>query len=137
MQFPMLNITDTQWRAEYDVSIYVLFDEFIYTDDDKLFSTYFQDKFFCDTHGQIYRVIGKRPPQQIWRRVFSFLPNVYKVTLLFKDTGEKMPLESVRHFMLTQMQNLRHQSDDESLPDWITQVEKAKPFQGILHGETH
>ena len=57
MKFPMLNVTDTDWSSEYDLTVYFLFDEFIYTDNNKKFNTYFKNKLFCDCTGVVYKII--------------------------------------------------------------------------------
>lgn len=127
----MINITDS-WSHEEDVLEYYLFDDFILTGSDKLFQQYFHNKIFCDSDGQLYKVIGKTLPAQIWRKIFKFLPNVYKVKLHFEKVNQRMEVEQLRAFIL---QKLHQLEPNEVLAKWINQINKAKSHTEIIGTE--
>ena len=129
MKFPMLNVTDTDWYSEYDLTVYFLFDEFIYTDNNKKFNTYFKNKLFCDCTGVVYKITDKTLPSQLWRRIFKFLPNIYKITLTLEKTDKRFSIEEFSSFMIDR---LNTQKNDDVINSWIKSVEQATNFEDIM-----
>ena len=121
MKFPVANVSLREWNPREDILLYVLIDPYIYRNDDKLYREFYYNQKFVDSEGEIYKIIDKRLPSSIWRSIFRFLPNVFKIELIFITTNEKMGIEEVREFYL-------HQIQEPMLPD--------KQIQGT-HNRVH
>jgi len=132
MIYPMINITDKNWDKEDDLTVFMLFDEFIYTKRTDLFKQYYKDKEFCDCQGNVYKVIDRRLPVSFWRNFFRFLPNVYKVELRFIQENKKMTLDNLKTFMLERLEEI---NTNDFVPRWIKHVEAAKTHKELLDSE--
>lgn len=132
MKFPVANISIDNWDSNEDYLLYVLMDPFIYRDDEKLYRDYFFNYKFVDSNGDIYRLVDRKLPTSLWMRVFKFIPNVFKIELIFTKTNERMDIELVRNFIIKQIGKL---SDQDSASDWIKQIKNAKTITEILGGE--
>ncbi len=130
--FPMLNISDKNWGKADNLTEYMLFDKFIYTNREDLFRQYYKDKDFCDCQGNIFKVVDKRPPVSFWRNFFRFLPNVYKVELHFIHENKKFTLEDLRTFILSRLDEI---NTNQFVGKWIEHVQKAKSHAEILDSE--
>ena len=85
MKFPLLNVTDKNWNEVFDLTVFVLFDRYIYKDKEVLFHKYYKNKIYCDADGKLYKVIDSCPPTEFWRNILKFIPNVFRVTLTFES----------------------------------------------------
>lgn len=116
MKFPVANVSLREWNPREDILLYVLIDPYIYRNDDKLYREFYYNQKFVDSEGEIYKIIDKRLPSSIWRSIFRFLPNVFKIELIFITTNEKMGIEEVREFYLHQINNL---PKEDYINEWI------------------
>ncbi len=132
MRFPIANVSLKEWDPKEEYLLYILMNPFIYNNNDDFFKSFYLNQKFVDSEGNIFKVVEKRPPRQWWRKVFHFLPNVYKITLAFVKTGETMDVEEVRRFILKQVNRIK---EADNIPEWIAQIRKAKTIQEILGGE--
>lgn len=132
MKFPIANITIENWNPNEDYLLYILMDPFIYKDDEKLFRDYFFNYKFVDSNGDIYRLVDRRLPTSLWRRTLKFLPNIFKIELIFTKTNERMDIEAVRNFIIRQVGKL---SEKDLAKDWIKLIKNAKTISEILGGE--
>ncbi len=131
MRFPLLNITNTDWVTEEDLTSFMLFDQFWYNTTEEIFKRYALNIDFCDSNGEIYQVTYRIYPTSWLRNAFKFLPMVYKCTLKFRKTGMQIPLVDLRHFMLERIKSL---DKSEFQHKWITMVENAKTHADIIDG---
>ena len=131
MKFPLLNISEPSWNDE-DVIEFILFDEFIYTNNETTFTRYLKDKLFCDCRGDIFIVKDKVPPIAWWRKAFKFLPNTYKVKLIFQKTGEKISVTELKNYMIERVNGL---SEDEFRSEWINYLKQAKSHEELIDGQ--
>lgn len=131
MKFPVANVSLREWNPREDILLYVLIDPYIYRNDDKLYREFYYNQKFVDSEGEIYKIIDKRLPSSIWRSIFRFLPNVFKIELIFITTNEKMGIEEVREFYLHQINNL---PKEDYINEWINQIKDAKSIKEILGG---
>ncbi len=125
MQFPIVNIFE-KWKNE-DVLEYILFDPYIYTRSEKLFDKYFRNKKFCDCKGDLYQVVGKNRNVPVWRRIFFFLPNVYRELLLFKKLEQSISLNEAK-------QLLKQHSCSLNSVELENQFKNAKSFKELFDG---
>lgn len=132
MKYPMINISDKNWDKEDDLTVYMLFDEFIYTNQEDLFRQYYKDKEFCDCQGNVFKVVDRRPPVSFWRNFFRFLPNVYKVELSFIQENKKVTLDDLRTFMLERLDEI---NTNDFVPKWFDSVKKANSYKELLDSE--
>ena len=128
----MLNITDKDWGQETDLSVFVLFDEFIYNYSDDLYDRYYKDKIFCDSLGELYQVTGKVFPTAAWRKLLRFIPNVYKIKFELKKMNRQMELEDLRRFMLARINELEQTDFDKK---WLAFIKQAPNHYEIIGGE--
>ncbi|WMN11773.1 hypothetical protein QYS49_39570 [Marivirga salinae] len=132
IKYPMINISDKNWDKEDDLTVYMLFDEFIYTNQEDLFIQYYKDKEFCDCQGNVFKVVDRRPPVSFWRNFFRFLPNVFKVELSFIQENKKVTLDDLRTFMLERLDEI---NTNDFVPKWIDSVKKANSYKELLDSE--
>lgn len=131
MKFPLLNISETNWNDE-DTIEYILFDEFIYTDKETIYERYLKNKLFCDCNGEIFIVKDKIPPVAWWRKTFRFLPNTYKVKLIFEKTEKKISVDELKNYMIERVNEL---SEDEFRSKWINYLKQAKSHKELIDGQ--
>lgn len=107
MKYPALNISEKSWKGrELELDTFVLFDEFNYNKNTKFFEKYFLNKKICDSNGKIYKIKGRKLPTSVWRRFFSFLPNVFKCEYIMEQVNEELTLESLRNYLLERISDL-------------------------------
>lgn len=83
MRFPIANVSIKDWNPQEDYYNYILMDPYIYSSSDEFFESFYKNHKFVDSEGNIFKVVDRRIPESWWRKVFHFIPNFYKVTLLF------------------------------------------------------
>lgn len=131
MKFPIINISEAHWSSP-ELLEYVLFDEFIYTDNASVFEKYLQSKAFCDCNGEIYYVKSKALPFERWRKFFRFFPNVYRVKLNFEQTAKRISLEDLKAYLLERVGELE---EDEFRNRWMLQLKAATSYEELINGE--
>jgi hypothetical protein len=131
MKFPLINISETIWKSE-DAMEYVLYDEFFYSGDQFVFERYVYNKLFCDCNGVIFKVVGRVPPSEWWRKALSFLPNVYKEKLTFIKTDRTMGLDELKDYLIQRVNDL---SDNKFKWKWIELLQKSKSYEELINGE--
>ncbi len=131
MKFPIANISIKNWNPEEDVLLYILLNKYIYRDDNQLYQSFFYNKEFVDSNGDIYLLVDQKKSTSLLRKIFKFLPNVFKIELIFKKTKNKMDIENVREFILRQIGKM---PKDANHANWIEQIKNAKKIQEILDG---
>lgn len=131
MRFPIANISIRDWNPQEDFEHYILMDPYIYTKNEDFFRSFYKDHEFVDSEGNIFKVVDKRPPRSCWRRLFHFLPDVFRISLVFIKTGEKMEMEEIREFVLKQISRVKR---GDNLSGWMEHVRKAGTIHEILGG---
>ena len=104
--FPILNISEKTWNSD-DLTDYILFDKFIYTDRESIFYELYKNKFFIDCNGVIYQAIEKAKLTEKWRNWFRFIPNIWKRELLFINTNENWTIDQLRNYLLERISDLK------------------------------
>ena len=130
MEFPLINISQILWEDEFIID-YIVFDEYYYSENNKYFNKLFLNKKFCASDGKIYIAKGLIPPQETWRKVLKFLPDVYKSKIIFERTEKEISMEELRKYLLKKVQTL---SDSESKTTWIQDLKKAKNHYELING---
>jgi len=87
---------------------------------------------FCDSHGKIFKITGKKQPKSIFRKLFFFLPNIYKVELIFEATNEYITLDDLRDFMIERIKTLGYGKFEVK---WILELQKAKSYEELILGK--
>ena len=131
MKFPIVNISIETWNPKIDYLTYNLQDEYIYTDSEDTYTTYFQNMKYVDSEGKIYKLVNKKSPNSRWRHFFKIIPNVFKVELIFIKTEETMGIESVREFIIRQLSLL---GNEDYINEWKEDISEAKSIEEILGG---
>lgn len=129
MNFPLLNITDTDWDP-VRVESKLIFGEFMNIRQE-LFDRFYQDKLYCDCKGNVYKVVGMISPTSLWSRVFYFVPMVYKSKLIFEETELRLTVDQLRNFVIQRISEL---PGDEFKRKWIVQLKEATTHQEIING---
>ena len=123
MRFPILNVTEECWNLGYTPDNLILFEPWIYNDNDRIFRLLFKDKVFCDCDGQLFRVTSKKAVHS-WRRLFKFLPNFNRADLKFRKVDREMSLDELRTFV----------DDKFSDSEWKALLQRAKNHGEIIDG---
>ena len=110
----------------------MLMDAFIYNNTEVYFQEYLKDNLFCDSNGKIFKIIGEKQPKSIFRKVFFFLPNIYKTELIFEATNEYLTLEDLRDFMIERVKTLGYGKFEVK---WILELRKAKSYKELIRGK--
>ncbi|ADF53365.1 hypothetical protein ZPR_3046 [Zunongwangia profunda SM-A87] len=110
----------------------MLLDAFIYNDTESYFQEYLNEELFCDSHGKIFKITGKKQPKSIFRKLFFFLPNIYKVELIFEATNEYITLDDLRDFMIERIKTLGYGKFEVK---WILELQKAKSYEELILGK--
>ena len=122
MKFPMINITEDSWSNKH-VLDNMLFEPWIYNDNNANFEKHFKGALFCDCRGEVYRVIDKRG-EGGWKKWFGFLPNFYRVHLVFEKVDQPIELNTVKEL-------LKKHNPNSALNKTIDQ---AQTFEELLNG---
>lgn len=128
MAFPIVNVSMSieEW-ADYEN---IWYDKYLYTREDSVFNEYCKEMLFCDCHGFIYKAVGKAEPEA-WRNWFWFLPNVWKVEVIFEPTGKQMSIEELREFLLVRVSVLEK---TDLIDRWITLLHQAVTHRELIDG---
>ena len=130
IQFPAVNINFKNWPELEDTNF--LFDEFIYTKNIDIFKTYFENQYYADSRGKVFRLIAKKPPYELWRRLLRFLPNVFKVTLIFEPTDKTLSLNEFKHMLIG---GINTYEQDEFTEAWKLNIENSDSIEKIMNYE--
>lgn len=130
MTFPLLNISTKKWNSE-DLTDYILYDEFIYTDREAIFNELYRNKLFIDCNGRIYKALKKAELAEKWRNWLRFIPNIWKREVIFKSTGDNWTIEELRKFLLERVSELKV---DEQINEWKAQLKRAKNYSELIYG---
>lgn len=131
MKYPALIISEKSWKGkELELDAFVLFDEFNYNNNVKTFEKYFLNKKVCDSNGEIYMIKGRKLPINIWRRFFSFLPNVFKCEYITERTNEKLTIDELRNYLLERISDLE---DHDFNIEWQANIRKAKTHTELIN----
>lgn len=129
MKFPLQNISKSNLRDE-DPLNYILFDQFIYTDSEIFHNEYLKNQSFCDCLGDIYTIKNISLPTEWWRKAFKFLPNVYKVELIFQITGKRIKVDELKDYMIERIREMSR--TDRFNIKWINYIRNAKTHKEII-----
>ena len=129
INFPIVNVSSKKWDCDKDV--YILDDEYIYTKDDIFYSKYFLNNSFVDSNGKVFKITDRLLPGRV-RQILSFIPNICKVELVFKETGENMTIEEIRSLIIRRVEEMVN--DDELKSEWIKNVKNAKTIADVITG---
>ena len=75
---------------------------------------------------------AKKQPKSIFRKLFFFLPNIYKVELIFEATNEYITLDDLRDFMIERIKTLGYGKFEVK---WILELQKAKSYEELILGK--
>ena len=132
IKFPAINISNPNFSKEEDLTSFLLLDAFIYSDTETYFKEYLKDNLFCDSNGKIFKITGKKEPRSLFKKVFFFLPNIYKIELIFEATNEYMILDDLRDFMIERVKTLGYGKFEVK---WILALRKAKTYEELILGK--
>ena len=132
IKFPAINISNPNFSKEEDLTSFLLLDAFIYSDTETYFKEYLKDNLFCDSKGKIFKITGKKEPRYLFKKVFFFLPNIYKIELIFEATNEYMTLDDLRDFMIERVKTLGYGKFEVK---WILALRKAKTYEELILGK--
>ena len=131
MKFPIINISVEKWNDNEDMSEYISYDKFIYTNEDSVFDKYYKNMLFCDSNGVLFLAIRKSEIKEKWRIWLKFIPNVWKFEVIFKQTPNETNTEELREYFLARISELKKTNSRE---EWIQSVKNAKSHFEIIHG---
>jgi len=131
ISYPLISISDNKWNEERLLD-YILFDEYIYTDNLKV-QQEVKAKTYCDCNGNVFRIIKITPPAEKWRSFFKFVPNVYRHQLHFKKENQRLDLEKLRTYLLDRVSLLNKNGFRD---EWLLDLKKAKSHEELINGVT-
>lgn len=134
IEFPIIRINSKSWKDHEDLM--PLFDGYIYTSSDEVYYDYLHEKDYTDCKGDIYKVTGRVFPVSFWRRLFRFLPNVYKVRLTFIKTERHIELEEFKIDLIAGIRRFDTEDTIEISNKWIAEIQKSQSIKEILIGES-
>ncbi len=123
----MLCVSESTWGDEEPLE-FMDFDGFIYSSREDIFKHFCFQKTFCDCEGNLFKVVGKIPPTEWWRKAFRFLPNVYREKLMYEPAGT-MDVESLKRYLIDRVQELEQ---SEYLDEWLEAIKVATTHQAII-----
>ena len=130
MKFPILNISLKNWNNEdLDYSLILLENDVIYTTDEYIYSNYLLNNKYIDSEGKIYRIIGKELPAS-WKKMFRFIPNFYKIKLIFEKTDDSLSVEDVKNYIRNNINKFNYIEDFEK--EWLKIIENATTYEQVL-----
>ncbi|MXS70465.1 hypothetical protein GSF70_04470 [Flavobacteriaceae bacterium W22] len=130
MNFPIINISAEKWDAEYLLE-YIIFDEFIYSDNESIFNQFYRNQHFIDCDGNIFIPVGKYELQGKWRHWLRFIPNVWKREIIFQSTGKSWSVEKLRKYLIDRVSELEKDKHSEK---WLSDLRAAKNHSELING---
>lgn len=128
MKFPLLNITNPNWQSEDDLTSFMLLDAYSYKDE-FFFEAYLKDELFCDSEGHIFKVIGTKGPSYWYKKLFFFLPDIYKLKLKFENTNRYISLEDFREYLMERVASLGYGVGEVKL---LLKLKKATNHEELI-----
>lgn len=128
MEFPMLNITVSDW-SDNDPDAFILFEERIYDHAiDHYYSKVLRHK-FVDCRGDIYEVTGleKFVSQKTW--LFGLIKGSKEHRLQFVRLEEKTKLEEIKEYLIPLVKKW---DNAESSQRWIQEIHQAQSIHELL-----
>ena len=133
IEYPFMRINSSTWTN--DEALFPLFDEYMYSSKEQIFQTYYFDKEFIDSKGTIFKVVGREPTQNIFRKWFNFLPGVYREKLVYKKIAKKIELNDFKEDVIRGIKRFNSDATKEISIKWIDQIRNAKDFGEVINGE--
>lgn len=109
--------------------LFMLDDPFIYTGDNQLYQDFYFEQKYVDSKGNVYVIVDRILPTSFWKQVLRFIPNTYKVELVFKPTNEKIDIETFRTYMIDKMKLTIGVPDSDN---WVNQIKEKTTFKAIM-----
>lgn len=128
MWFPLLNISEKKWSSKENKN-YIIYDKFIYTNNETIYNEIYKNNLFIDCEGKIYSVLKKAELIEKWRIWLRFIPNIYKKEIIFKPTGESWTVEELRKYLIERVSEL---NSNEHTRSWITYLKEAKNYAELI-----
>jgi hypothetical protein len=129
MEFPITNISTTKWTSKEDPMLFMLDDPFIYTGDSQLYHDFYFQQKYVDSKGDVYVIVDRLLPTSFWKSALRFIPNTYKVELVFKPTNEKIDIETFRTYMIDKVKLSIGVPDSDN---WVNQIKVKTTFKAIM-----
>ena len=133
IEYPITRINSSEW-IDYE-ELFPIFDGYMYSSKEEIFRKYYYNKEFADCKGDVYRVIDRMLPTNYWRNLFSFLPGVYKVKLVFKKTGKRIALEELKEDLIRGIKKFDTADTKEEGVEWIAEIKNAGSIKEVLTGK--
>ncbi|WP_417885680.1 hypothetical protein [Zunongwangia sp.] len=128
MKFPLLNISNPNWQKEEDLMSFLLLDNYSYKDD-IYFERYLKDELFCDCKGSIFKITGKKGTFRAYKKLFGFLPEIYKTRLIFEKTNTYISLEDFREYLMDRVASLGYGVSEVKL---LLKLKKATSHEELI-----
>ncbi|PHR86708.1 MAG: hypothetical protein COA80_19430 [Leeuwenhoekiella sp.] len=112
-----------------------LWDNYMYSSKPEIFKTYFLHKEFVDSKGQVFRVISRIPTDNHLRKIFKFLPGVYREKLVFEKVDKVLKLEEFKEDLIKGIKKFSSESSKEVEEDWINDIQNSKTFAEVINGK--
>ena len=130
MNFPLINISEPTWNDDkLDIVALIVFDPYAYTERPSFYDRYMVGKSFCDCNGEIFIYKKRILPESWWRKTFKFLPNVYKVKLIFESTGKTISVDELRNYLIERIAGLPESQFNKK---WIDDLKAANTHEDII-----
>ncbi|MDR6969315.1 hypothetical protein J2X31_003345 [Flavobacterium arsenatis] len=132
MTFPLINISIEKWPNSEDIIEFIVYEKYIYTNNDSVFNEFYKDKLFCDCEGSVFKATRKVKMTQHWRNWLKFLPNVWKTEVIYEATTKTMSIEELREYLMNRISDL---DDSDFIQKWLLKVKMAKTYSQLINGE--
>lgn len=74
-------------------------------------------------------ITGRKIPNSFLQRLFKFIPNIYKIELVFEKTGEYMMFDAAKKYLFNKISFF---TPNEDLHNWMEKVKLSKSFEKML-----
>ena len=130
INYPVTKVNSKNWIDHED--LLPLFDKYLYTSKEKIFNDYFHNKEYVDCEGNVFKIIGRIPPTNFWRKLFKFIPRVYKIELIFKNTDRNIELNELKEDLISGIKRFDSDETRKESKEWILEIKRAKSIRELL-----
>ncbi|WP_431110769.1 hypothetical protein [Winogradskyella poriferorum] len=133
IEYPMIRVNSSTW-IDYE-ELFPLFNGYMYATKDEVFKSYFFNKEFVDSKGNTFKVVDRIPTTNFFRKLFKFLPGVYREKLVFKRINKKLKLESFKEDIIRGIKKFDSDATKKISESWIDQIKKSNTFGEVINGK--
>lgn len=134
INFPLVNISQRNWKSK-EAPEYFHYDGYYYSMDYIYFKSNVVNDIYCDCNGNLFQPKELIPPAAYWRKIFFFLPNVYKQKIIYENLNRHISVEELREFLMARVSELYKENKLYYYYEWKEHLKKANNYEGLIDGQ--